>query len=305
MKKFLTIAATVLTTAVTMWMTTGKIHAFTPFMAPTGQPYHWEVAQLPNQTIVWDLGAGVPSIAGDSITAAFSSWSTATGGKLNSTQGPGGILVDWDTTGTMIPDPLYLAYTTFSSNAAGQITSAHIVVNAVNYTWHRGGYGGVGAPDANGIRDVNLDAVILHELGHALGLNHSDLNPTAIVAPVNPSDPPTMNSVIYPDAGELHNDDQAGIRFIYGSEAPSPVVVTAKPATGNRPLKVNFAQTGGDASTTWNFGDGFTTTGAAAFHKFTANGTYTVTVTANGVSTTTTIQVGKVKLAKPAKQPKK
>ena len=271
------------------WLFSAPSSAFQPFMSNANLPYHWTTA------ITWQVDSGAPSIAHDAMAAAFQAWSNATGGAFQFAEGPGGITLHWDAAGTKIPDPLYLAYTTFNSNSAGEINGGDIIVNALNYTWHNGGYGGVGAVAADGTRDANLDACILHEVGHALGLNHCDLNPAAIVGVIVPGDPPTMNSVLDAGAGTLHDDDIAGIRSLYPAAPPPPssITVTATPPGGTRkPLQVGFAQVGGDAATAWDFGDGSTGAGVSAQHTFTANGTYTVTVNCRGTTTTATILVG-------------
>lgn len=267
--------------------------AFTPFKTSSNTPYSWNLATLQNTTILWQADANVPAMASESMNAMLQSWADATGGAFKAAQGPGGIVVEWDTDGSKIPDPLYLAFTTFNSDNAGHILGARIIVNALNYTWHRGGYGGV-APAVNGVRDANIDSVLLHELGHALGLDHSDKNPAAIVGVQLAGDPPTMNSVIYPNAGTLHDDDRAGIHSLYAAAATAPSAITLSPSvlSGKAPLTVDFTQFGGDASTTWNFGDGSTGSGMTANHVFTANGAYTVKVDCLGTVSTTTILVG-------------
>ena len=71
------------------------------------------------------------------------------------------------------------------------------------------------------------------------------------------------------------------------------------PSSGPAPLQVLFTAQGsdpdGDVLTyAWNFGDGSTGTGRRARHTYTANGTYTATVTAKdsaGNTATDTVQI--------------
>jgi hypothetical protein len=277
---------------------------YVPFASLQKVPYKWNLSNFPAGAVPWQLEAGGPDIVRQAVGYATSTWSDATHGELKFVEGPGGIIIGWDADGSRVIDAGYLAYTTFNVAAGTQdIALARIVVNAFDYQWH------VGSPcgetnTATG-RDADLNGVLLHEFGHALGLDHSDKDPSKIVGMVGYNNYPTMNSTVFSGIETLHADDVAGIQSLYGyltsSQSGYEVGVFSITAakTKRRPKATyTFQSVGGDEGTLWDFGDGTMASGLTVEHRYLRRGEFIVTALWNGTTATTTVKglPGKMRL---------
>lgn len=126
-------------------------------------------------------------------------------------------------------------------------------------------------PDADfGPTGADLQEVLAHEMGHALGFGHSE-------------DP---DAVMYwdqtPETGTLSPDDVDGLQALYGAG----LTASCSPLLGSPPLEVQCELSSTFATAlavTWKWGDGTADTGLSNSHTFTDGGSYVIEVCADVV----------------------
>ena len=195
-------------------------HAWEIRLDASGQEMSWEQSTIPysinpmgNHML---SGAAINTL----VAAATRGWSAPLAKKLVFTQGEdtnirrpnyedqvNAIYFDdaWD------QDPSLLALTYVWSTPQGEIVGFDLAINSTDHTWAVDG-----RTDANDLLNT-----LSHEIGHALGIDHS---PDVAMATMYPSSP----------AGEvhkrdLHDDDIAAAEYLYGDTPTEP---TAGCSTG-------------------------------------------------------------------------
>ena len=124
-------------------------------------------------------------------------------------------------------DPEILALTYTWSNSKGEIVHFDIEVNTENFEW---------STDGNAEKH-DLQNTITHEFGHAIGLDHSQIEEATMAA---------SSSIGEVNKRELHHDDKEGHQHIYGHplEEQSPEEETVHMGSDNAKKPTAF-NTGG------------------------------------------------------------
>lgn len=146
------------------------------------------------------------------------------------------------------------------------VTSGHTIYLNSKYQW-----------TVDPITGIDIDSVLLHEVGHTLGLQH------------NPSADSVMYPYVQPHAF-IHARDIDAIQSLYNF-VPSPIEIKAKGFGRNARLSVSS-----DQPCYWDFGDGTTLQMASSSitHRFPARGIYNVTLKTGQFAGSIQIHIGRL-----------
>ncbi len=170
-----------------------------------------------DEPLVWTVGyRGAPGVwfplLHDAIADSFGAWDAVEGADVAFAEAPAWteeeIVVDgltslwWVEEGWEV-DSLVIALTAVSYQEDGTIVDADIAFNAESFDFS------VSPPDVGIERDIDLQSVATHEIGHLLGLSHTEVEGATMLADYSPGDR---------EPRTLEEDDEEGVRHLYPCE---------------------------------------------------------------------------------------
>ncbi|AWN43679.1 matrixin family metalloprotease [Methylobacterium durans] len=190
-------------------------------------------------TVTWALDAALPAAFASAVQSAFAAWASVANISFQQVSSTASASIDL-TQGVLDGLGNTLGYASYAFSGQ-RMTSATVTFDSAE-GWHVAG----GRVVSNQGTDFYL--VALHEIGHALGLDHYN------------GKPEVMNSIISPSITGLMAGDIAGIQALYGSTPGSTTAPPTQPPTQT--------SDGSDVNAVYRFydtrtGDHFYTTSAA------------------------------------------
>lgn len=186
----------------------GAMPRFVPWVDPvSGQQFKWQSFPVP-----YYVAPGTPPFVVKAFTDALAAW-RAVAPKVFSftksrpvvpTDNNPAITLYYDRAGWLGGENSLAITGPATVPGTGQMVKAFIHVNAFNFGWHNGDPWWVSATKKKEPQ-ADIYRVLLHELGHCLGLWHNDADPLSVMYPY-----------LHPEENKISPDDVAGLRSIYG-----------------------------------------------------------------------------------------
>ena len=160
-----------------------------------GKPFDFYKDLIDQALDVWDDPSGFINLGYVTDGNVNAGASQASGGHLGDIR-----VAAWNITGGSVLAHAFFPAT--QANGTGGTIGGDVHIDT-DFNW-------IDNPNATGFSQIDLLSVLIHELGHSLGLGHSG-DPTSVMAPNYTGAKRTLSA-----------DDIAGIRAIYGLPEPVP-----------------------------------------------------------------------------------
>ena len=242
-------------------LTYNTVTAQLPDWSSTSWPMvYWSAPQVFSKEMKYYINqAGTPDISGSNefsfIESSLESWESVTSssviltyqgtdsGTQNKTDGKN--IIFWESTNFIIDAPIAgLAMITFNATT-GEISDVDIVLNDPDYTFVTSGL--------NSPPTLRLDGIVRHEVGHLMGIHHSDITNANMSSGVGSiaiaSDDKNAVSFLYPKAKTLSNTSLGTVTLELENGGGADYRIYYGTSSGSYPNYIDI----GSATTLYNF----------------------------------------------------
>ena len=189
---------------------------------------HWDLREFPECKIPWSADVGTGDLPGDTefdeVETAFFSWMavfpSVIGFEKVDVVGndpplfrDDNNMIGW---GAILDTTILATTAIFRLMSTGQILESDILFNDLHWHWI------IGQPDFS-VDSADVQSIAAHEIGHFIGIHHSEINGTAFTCPTMWHDALVFDWTTHQRS--LEEDDRRACNFLYTpdiGDAPDP-----------------------------------------------------------------------------------